>query len=91
MYQNSSYPYTSSFVPKTTFGFRDAGEQPSLPVGDVTGDGSVDVSDVNAAIDIILKVKTAADYPGNADLTGDDAVDVSDVNAIINLILTKGE
>lgn len=91
MYQNSSYPYTSSFVPKTTFGFRDAGEQPSLPVGDVTGDGSVDVSDVNAAINIILKVKTAADYPGNADLTGDDAVDVSDVNAIINLILTKGE
>ena len=35
------------------------------PVGDVTGDGTVDVSDVNAAINMILNVKTAADYPGN--------------------------
>ena len=53
----------------------------------MTGDGSIDVSDVNAAINIILKMKTADDYPGNADLTGDGNVDVSDVNAIINIIL----
>ena len=61
--------------------------EPALETGDVTGDGSIDVSDVNAAINIILKMKTADDYPGNADLTGDSNVDVSDVNAIINIIL----
>ena len=61
------------------------GTQPAN--GDVNGDGKVDVEDVNAAINIILKLKTAGDYPGNADLNGDGKIDVEDVNAIINLIL----
>ena len=56
-------------------------------VGDVTGDGIVDVSDVNAIVNIILGQKTPEDYPGNADLTGEGTVDVSDVNAIVNIIL----
>ena len=55
--------------------------------GDVDGDSKVDVSDVNAVINIILKTKLATDYPGNADIDNDGKVDVSDVNAIINLIL----
>lgn len=56
-------------------------------VGDITGDGKVDVSDVNAVINIILKNKSADDYPGQSDLDGDGRVDVSDVNAVINIIL----
>ena len=55
--------------------------------GDVNGDGRVDISDVNAMINIILDLKSAEDYPGNADLTGEGVVDVSDVNAVINIIL----
>ena len=55
--------------------------------GDVNGDGKVDVEDVNAAINIVLKLKTAADYPGSADLDGNGKVDVEDVNAIINIML----
>ena len=55
--------------------------------GDVTGDGKVDVEDVNAVINIILKIKTQADYPGNANVVEDGKVDVEDVNAIINIIL----
>ena len=58
-------------------------------IGDVTGDGDVDVSDVNAVINIILHKKTQDDYPGNADVTGEGNIDVSDVNAIINIILGK--
>ncbi|MBO7609526.1 MAG: BspA family leucine-rich repeat surface protein [Muribaculaceae bacterium] len=58
-------------------------------IGDVTGEGDVDVSDVNAVINIILHKKTEADYPGNADITGEGNIDVSDVNAIINIILHK--
>ena len=57
--------------------------------GDVTGEGTVDVSDVNAIINIILETKSASDYPGNADLTGEGTVDVSDVNAVINIILAN--
>ncbi|MBR1803399.1 MAG: M6 family metalloprotease domain-containing protein [Muribaculaceae bacterium] len=60
------------------------------PVGmtsDVNGDGKVDVEDVNAVINIILKSKTAADYEGECDVNNDGKIDVEDVNAIINLIL----
>ena len=55
--------------------------------GDVNGDKKVDVEDVNAVINIILKTKTASDYPGKADVTADGKIDVEDVNAIINIIL----
>ncbi|MBR1803617.1 MAG: dockerin type I repeat-containing protein [Muribaculaceae bacterium] len=56
-------------------------------MGDVDGDEKVDVADVNAVINIILKTKAASDYPGQADVDNDGKVDVSDVNAIINIIL----
>ena len=55
--------------------------------GDVDGSGMVDVEDVNAAVNIALKLSTAADYPGNADLDGNGIVDVEDVNALVNKIL----
>jgi len=60
---------------------------PTFKSGDVTGDGKVDVEDVNAVINIILKLKTPDDYPGDADVTGDNKIDVEDVNAVINKIL----
>ena len=58
--------------------------------GDVTGEGDVDVSDVNAIINIILNKNTPDDYPGDADITGEGTIDVSDVNALINIILAGG-
>ena len=54
--------------------------------GDVTGDNKVDVSDVNAVINMMLG--KAEPVPA-ADLNGDGSVDVSDVNAVINLMLGK--
>lgn len=57
--------------------------------GDVTGDGIVDVSDVNTVVNIILGKANAASYPGNADCNGDGIVDVADVNIIVNIILGK--
>lgn len=65
-------------------------DDPQQPVtGDVTGDGTVDIDDVNAVINIILKVKTEEDYPGVADLNNDGQVDVDDMNIVINIILTQ--
>ena len=60
-------------------------DEPATP-GDVSGDGSVDIDDVNLVINMLLEYveKTPA-----ADLTGDGNVDIADVNAIINLILTQ--
>ena len=57
--------------------------------GDVNGDETVDVSDVNAVINIILGNATASDYPGKADINGSGDIDVSDVNQLINIILTS--
>ena len=54
------------------------------PSGDLTGDGQVDISDVNAAIDVMLG-KSAA----TADVTGDGQVDIADINAIIDQMLGK--
>ena len=53
-----------------------------------TGDNIVDVEDVNAVINIILKVHSASYYPGISDLNNDGTIDVEDVNAIINIILS---
>ena len=53
--------------------------------GDVTGDGSVNVTDVTALVNMILGV-IAMDEPA-ADVDGNGAINVSDVTALINIIL----
>ena len=51
--------------------------------GDVNGDGEVNISDVNAVIDIILG---GGSNPA-ADVNGDGEVNIGDVNAVIDIIL----
>ncbi|MBO4723350.1 MAG: hypothetical protein IKX39_03525 [Muribaculaceae bacterium] len=55
-------------------------------IGDVNGDGVVDISDVNAVINMMLGKMTPT---AAGDVTGDSHVDISDVNIIINLMLGK--
>ena len=63
--------------------FRD---QPDPHVqGDVTGDGTVDVSDVNLIINVML----GKEINEHADVTGEGSVDVADVNQVINIMLGK--
>ena len=54
-------------------------------VGDVNGDGKVNVSDVSALINMILGLTTVDE--ARADVNGDIRVNVSDVAALINIIL----
>ena len=54
--------------------------------GDVTGDGQVDIADVNAIINIMLGKAQAV---AAADVTGDGQVDIADVNVVINIMLGK--
>ena len=71
-----------TYVDDITFEYLDTF---SIP-GDVNGDGVVDISDVNAVINMMLgKVEMVA----AADINGDGQVDISDVNAVINLMLGK--
>ena len=55
-------------------------------VGDVNGDGNVDISDVVALVNIILSDGT--DETNSADVNGDDKIDISDVVALVNIILS---
>ena len=65
-------------------GWTDPNDTPGTP-GDVDGNGSVGIEDVNAVINIMLgKAENAV-----ADVSGNGSVGIEDVNAIINLMLGK--
>lgn len=56
-------------------------------LGDVNGDGVVDVTDVNSVINYILgKVSDSFIFVA-ADLDGSNVIDVSDANSIVNIVL----
>lgn len=59
-------------------------------VGDINGDGRVDVTDVNLAVNYILgKQQFTPEQFKRGDVNGDGVIDVTDVNAIVNIILGK--
>ena len=53
-------------------------------IGDVNGDGSVNISDVTFLIDLLL---SGTATPG-ADVNGDGSVNISDVTFLIDLLLS---
>ena len=57
------------------------GESISL-IGDVNADNTIDISDIVAAINVIV----GADSTPGADVNGDGKTDISDIVAIINII-----
>ena len=58
-------------------------------LGDVDGNGEVNVTDVNILVNIILGKDNAASYDGRADVDGNGNVDITDVNEVVNIILGK--
>ena len=62
---------------------------PSGLQGDVDGNGSVEGTDLNILINIILGKDNAANYDGRANVDGQGDVDGSDINALINILLGK--
>ena len=60
---------------------------PFFDMGDVNGDGKIDISDVVALVNIILKGNS--DYNANADMNKDGVINISDVVLLVNNILNK--
>jgi hypothetical protein len=56
-------------------------------VGDVNGNGVVDISDVTSLVNIILG--KSRDTTGMADVNDDGNVDISDVSILVNMIIGK--
>ncbi len=63
------------------------GTQVTIKLGDANCDGKIDVNDVTAVINYILKKNPNPFSYDNANVNGDDKVDVMDVTLIIDMIL----
>ncbi len=61
--------------------------QPQVKIGDVDGDGNINISDVTALIDLLL---TDGSMTAGADVDGDGNLTISDVIALIDMLLTGG-
>ena len=61
---------------------------PQFLPGDVNNDGSVNISDVTALIDILLASNSDISNPA-ADVNQDGSVNISDVTALIDMLLTS--
>ena len=78
------------FICAAILGVAVAAGSATVVTGDVTGDGQVDIADVNAVINVMLgKIDTSDELQAASDVTGDGQVDIADVNAVINIMLGK--
>ena len=77
----------SSFIPEGwTVKHND---EPQFATGDVNGDGTVDIADINSIISIVLENATNASFGNRGDVNGDSLVDIADINSCISIILAK--
>lgn len=72
----TDWSYTETFITDPS----------TVILGDVNGDGSVNVADVNILISIVLGIDTLAEYP-NGDLNGDGTGGIADLNLLISIVL----
>ena len=61
---------------------------PDVVKGDVNGDGEVNIGDINAVIDVILRGGTDIDKERLVDVNGDGEVNIGDISVLIDIILS---
>ena len=57
--------------------------------GDVTGDGVVDIDDLNAVINVMVHKNADAGIEARSDIDGNGVVDIDDLNVVVNVMLGK--
>lgn len=68
------------------------GEASATIVGDVNGDGLVDVGDIMAIINQMADTESGGTASGNsADVNGDGSIDVGDIMAVINIMANASQ
>ena len=58
-------------------------------LGDVNGDGLVNITDVVLLVDYILDKQNPSFIVGNADINSDGTINISDVTLLVNIIMEK--
>ena len=83
--QYGTYTQTavSAFLPKATFGYVKE-STPEVLVGDVTQDGTINISDVTTLIDLLLN---NSDLVIEADCNQDGAMNIADLTLLIDYML----
>jgi hypothetical protein len=56
-------------------------------LGDITGDGLINIQDIQACVNVILGIEGDPDIVARADVNGDGPVNVLDIQEIVNIIL----
>ena len=64
-------------------------DEPEYQKGDINGDGTVDITDVNMIVNVMLGKITASSCKGDPNVDGQGGIDIADVNAVINIMLGK--
>ncbi|MBR6262673.1 MAG: dockerin type I repeat-containing protein [Prevotella sp.] len=64
------------------------GAVPPVVLGDVNGDGSIDIQDVSLTVERILSKAPEGFIEANADLDGDGDITVQDVSLIVAIIIS---
>ena len=86
IYMRGGNKNTATYVDDLTFYFTgEEGTPDETIVGDVNGDGEVNIADVNCLIGVIQGAEDI--YEGRADVNNDGEVNIADVNAVIDIIL----
>lgn len=61
---------------------------PMAILGDVNGDGEVNVADISALVAVVMKTSTFPENYGRADINGDGEVGVADLTALVALVMS---
>ena len=93
--QNTSYAYYDAwgenhelfkFLPKATFTYV-VEETPALRLGDVNGDGQVNITDVTQLIAAVLNDNFSGVVMANSDMDGSGILNITDITMLINYVL----
>jgi len=88
IYERGGHKNNAIYVDDFTLYYTgDVGGPVGFITGDVNGDNEVNIADINALLDVILKDTDDDDLKKRADVNTDGEINIADVNGVIDIIL----